>query len=147
MVAVRQSFRRDKTVSATRSLPRPRSNPQGRRAKPPDLLTIGSKAARSRAFDSLKGSNILRAPDGIRRTSEASVHDVEADAASRGVLESFGNGSDDAKPERLPEPHGDVVRFRNGVKLHRGVSLLTGPGECVLAESASAPVPARRRRP
>jgi hypothetical protein len=34
------------------------------------------------------------------------VHDVEADAPQRRVLESLWDGADDAKPERLPQPHG-----------------------------------------
>ena len=69
------------------------------------------------------------------------MHDVKADAAQRGVLKSLGNGPDDVKSERLPKSHGDVVRFHNGVELHRGVSLLTSPGERVLAERTSDPRP------
>jgi len=72
------------------------------------------------------------------------VHDVKADATQRGVLKSLGNGPDDVKSERLPKSHGDVVRFHNGVELHRGVSLLTSPGERVLAERTSDPPAALR---
>ena len=72
------------------------------------------------------------------------MHDVKADAAQRGVLKSLGNGPDDVKSERLPKSHGDVVRFHNGVELHRGVSLLTSPGERVLAERTSDPPAALR---
>src|SRR5215212_2106878 len=61
---------------------------------------------------------------------------METDAAQRGMLEGFGDGPDDAKSKRLPQPHGDGVRFHDGVELHRGVPLLTSPGERVLAERA-----------
>jgi hypothetical protein len=57
------------------------------------------------------------------------------------VLKSLGNGPDDVKSERLPKSHGGVVRFRNGVELHRGVSLLASPRERVLAERTSDPQP------
>jgi len=82
---------------------------------------------------------LRHAPSGLRRASETSVHDVKADAAQRRMLEGFRNGSDDAKSERLPKPHGNAVRLRNRVELHRGVSLLTSPGERVLAERAPHP--------
>jgi hypothetical protein len=59
------------------------------------------------------------------------------------VLKSLGNGPDDVKSERLPKSHGGVVRFHNGVELHRGVSLLASPRERVLAERTSDP-PASR---
>jgi hypothetical protein len=69
-----------------------------------------------------------------------------------GVLESFGNGPDDAKPERPPEPHGNEVGFHHGVELHRSVSALARPPERVLAERAPDPpapcvAPSRARGP
>ena len=68
--------------------------------------------------------------------SKVPVHDVESDAAERRVCECFGNGPDDLKSELLPESYGGVVRFDDGVELHRGVPLRLCPGERVLAERA-----------
>lgn len=65
------------------------------------------------------------------------MHDVKDDPAQRGMLESLGNGTDNAEPERLPEPHGGVIRFHNGVELHPGVSLIASLRKRVLAERAS----------
>ena len=55
------------------------------------------------------------------------------------MLESLGNGTDDAKSERSPKSHSDVVPFRDGVELHRGVPLLTSPRERVLPQRTSDP--------
>jgi hypothetical protein len=55
------------------------------------------------------------------------------------MLESLGNGPDDAKFERSPKSNGDVVRFRDSVELHRGVSLLTSPRERVLPQLTPNP--------
>src|SRR5215207_8864570 len=70
----------------------------------------------------------------VSNHSKVTVHNVQADAAEGRVGKGLGNGPDDLKSELLPESHGDVVRCHNRVELHRGVPLLFGPGECVLAE-------------
>lgn len=76
-------------------------------------------------------------------------------------LESPGDGPDDAKPERPPEPHGGGVRSDGGVELHRGVPLLSSPVERRPAQRRSEggfgrrapllarrhPTPTRRRIP
>src|SRR5215218_940900 len=66
--------------------------------------------------------------------SEEPMHDVQTDAAERRVCEGLRNSPNDLKSEHLPESHGDAVRCHDRVELHRGVALLLGPGECVLAE-------------
>src|SRR5215208_1259355 len=77
------------------------------------------------------------------RHSEEPVHDVQADAAEGRVGERLGNGPDDLESKCLPESHGGVVRCHDRVELHRGVPLLFGPGECVLAERAPNSAPPR----
>jgi len=70
---------------------------------------------------------------------ETPVHDVEADATQRGVLERLGNGTDDLEPERLPEPHGGNVGFDDGVELHCCEPFRMSPGQHVLAQRTSHP--------
>ena len=67
------------------------------------------------------------------------MHDVKADAPKRGMLKGLRNGPDDVKPKFPPKSHSNLVRFHNGVELHRSVSLLTSPRERVLAERTSHP--------
>src|SRR5215211_3248726 len=69
--------------------------------------------------------------------SEEPVHDLETDAAEGRVRERLGNGPDDLESQLLPESHGGVVRRHDRIELHRGVPLLFGPGERVLAERAA----------
>lgn len=65
------------------------------------------------------------------------MHDVEANAALRMILESLRDSPDDAESKRLPKSHGDAVRFDNGIEPHRGVSLLASPREQVLPKRTS----------
>src|SRR5215211_5955134 len=76
-------------------------------------------------------------------SSKEPVHDVEPDAAESRMREGLGNGPDDLKSQLLPESHGDVVRCHDRIELHRGVALLLGPREHVLAECAPNSPPPR----
>src|SRR5829696_4578889 len=79
----------------------------------------------------------------VSNHSKVTVHNVQADAAEGRVGKGLGNGPDDLKSELLPESHGGVVRCHDRVELHRGVPLILGPGERVLAERAPDSLPPR----
>jgi 23S rRNA (guanine745-N1)-methyltransferase len=58
------------------------------------------------------------------------------------MIETFRDGSEDAKPQLLPEMNRAGVRFDDSVELHRGVSIGARDGEDVLPQRASNPEPA-----